>query len=295
MKQREKILAISLGALGVVIGGNWLFNQLLQGPLNARYAKVENLRDEIEKKEFVLRRARRAGQRLTEWQTMALPAETEMARSLYQNWLLEVVSAAGFEQPNVDSGDSVTKQGIYQRLPFSFRGRGTLEQLTDFLFQFYRAGHLHQIQRLSITPVANSPSLDLTMTIEALVLPEANRRDRLTSEVSNRLVKFDRQSYQAIVERDIFGQGGPNRLDPADYAFLTAILESDGQPEAWLTVRTTGEVLKLHLGQQFEVGQFRGSVSGIDELDLVIDSDQERWLLTLGESLTQATALPPEY
>jgi hypothetical protein len=53
--------------------------------------------------------------------------------------------------------------------------------------------------------------------------------------------------------------------------------------------------LKLKVGQRFEVGDFQGMVAEIDERDVVIDSDGERWLLTLGEQLSQATALPPEF
>ena len=87
---------------------------------------------------------------------------------------------------------------------------------------------------------------------------------------------------------------GPPATTPRDFAYLTAILDVEGTHEAWFRIFTTGEVLKLHVGESFEVGQFRGRIAEIDSLDVVIDSEAERWLMTLGESLSQATALPPE-
>lgn len=295
MKKREKYLAVVVGALLLAYVGNWFFQQVLQGPLEQKRNRVTALKEEIEKKTVQLRRARSAGQQLTIWQQQSLPTDIELARSLYQNWLLELVRGAGFEKPNVDSGEAVTKRGVYRRLPFTVRGQGTLEQLTRFLFDFYRADHLHQIQRLRIAPIPRSQFLELSLSIDALVLDNADRTDRLNNRVSDRLASSTLEDYQSIVQRNLFGEGGATGFDPADFAFLTAILDVGGTNEAWFTLRTTGEVLKLNEGQNFEVGQFRGRIREIDELDVIIDSDAERWLITLGESLSQATALPPEF
>lgn len=294
MKRRERILAAVVGTMLTLYLGNWLFQAMLQGPLDERRARGERLRAEIEKKEAKLRSARAAGQQLTAWQRQSLPTDLELARSLYQNWLLELVRVAGFQQPNVDSGETVGKKDIYQKLPFTVRGQGTLEQLTSFLYNFYRADHLHQVQRLSITPIPRSQRLELSMSIEALILPEGERKDRLNARTSNRLAAENLVEYRAIVERNLFGEGGARAYDESDFTFLTAILEVSGQLEAWFTIRTSGEIMKLGVGQPFQVGQFRGRVAEIDSLDVVIDSENERWLITLGENLSQATALPPE-
>jgi len=295
LNKREMILAGLVGLIVLVYVGNLAFRQILQGPLDARRDRVAKLKREIDQKQKGLRRARAAGEKLARWQQQSLPSETEVARSQYQNWLLEIVGRAGFEKPNVDSGETLTKKGLYQRLPFSVRGRGNLAQLTRFLYDFYRADHLHQLQRLSITPIPKTQELELAISIEALILPGATRKDRLNTDRSDRLAWSGLAEYQPIVDRNVFGEGGISVFDAADFAFLTAILEIDGQPEAWFTVRTTGEILKLRKGQSFEVGQFRGTVAAIDPQDLVIEADEERWLLTLGENLSQATALPPEF
>ena len=85
------------------------------------------------------------------------------------------------------------------------------------------------------------------------------------------------------------------REDAADYASARSIHRIDGQPEVWFTVRTNDEILRLHQGEVLEVGVFRGTVVEISDSDVVLESDGERWLLTVGENLTQAAALPPEF
>lgn len=295
LKSREKLWAYGLGA----VVGAWalvgLHDRTFRAPARAQQEKMDSLQRKIVRNEQKIQRAERAADKLQAWNQRSLPADTELARSLYQNWLVEIVERAGFEKPNVDSGEAVSKAGVYRRLPFSIRGRGKLEDLVKFLYDFYCADHLHQIQRLTIVPVANSQVLELSLAVEALVLPNAEAADELNDRRSNRLAFDAFQQYRAIHDRNVFGEGGAAALDASDFAFLTAILNVDGQPEAWFTLRTTGEVLKLRSGESFEVGQFRGTVAEIEQQDLVIQSDDERWLVSLGENLGQAAALPPEY
>ena len=54
-------------------------------------------------------------------------------------------------------------------------------------------------------------------------------------------------------------------------------------------------MLRLRIGASLQIGQFQGTLVRIDEDDVVLESEGERWLLGLGESLAQAYAVPPEY
>ncbi len=169
-------------------------------------------------------RFRKANQQLKVWQAQSLPSDTEVARSLYQAWLVGLVGSAGFISPNVDSSEPITRKGLYSSLGFSVRGRATLEQLTRFLYDFYRADHLHHIESLNLTPVPRSDELDITLSIEALSLPDATRKDRLSTRASDRLASNRLADYRPVIERNLFGIGGGG-LDAADFAYLTAITE----------------------------------------------------------------------
>lgn len=295
MNPRERVLA---GIVGVCVGGFALwagYQRLIEQPLANLASDRDKLITKVEGQERQVRLASREAARLAELEQRSLPADRQLARSLYQNWLVEAVNRVGFESPNVDSGAIATRKDLYDRLSFNVRGRGDLAQLSRFLYDFYRADFLHQVTRLTITPVAATSKLELSLAIEALVLPGAPRRERLEERRSQRLRHESLADYQPLVERNLFGDGGARLFDPADFAFLTAIVDVDGQPEAWFNLRTTGELVKLKRGERLVVGDFSGTIEQIDELDLILASDEERWLLALGESLTQATALPPEF
>lgn len=294
MNRREKIMAGTIGTLAVLYGGNWLYQAKYVEPLSERAADVDRLRGEISKRELDMARFRKANQQFKRWQAQSLASNPEIARSLYQAWLVELVGKAGFITPNVDSSEPVTRKGLYSSLRFSARGRGTPEQLTQFLYDFYRADHLHHIESLSLTPVPRSDELDIALSIEALSLPDGERKDRLSTRTSERLASEQLADYRAIVDRNLFGIGGGD-LDAADFAYLTAITEVDGQPEAWFTLRASGELLKLRSGQAFKIGALSGNVVEITQSDVVLDCEDERWLVGMGESLIQASTLPPEF
>jgi hypothetical protein len=136
--------------------------------------------------------------------------------------------------------------------------------------------------------------LDLAITVEALVLPTADRPDELSLVRANRLAFSDLPDYRLIADRNLFGFTSQG-VQETDQTFLTAIVQVQDQPQAWFTVRSTDRVLKLSQGDQLSVGQFQGTVREIAGHDVIVESDEERWLMTIGDSLAQALALPPEF
>jgi hypothetical protein len=83
------------------------------------------------------------------------------------------------------------------------------------------------------------------------------------------------------------------KFDTAKYTYLTAVIEVDGRPEAWLVVRTTGETLKLQPGEKFTAGTFKGTITEISEQDIKVEtSDGEVLLISIGENLREGFMLP---
>jgi len=292
-EHRQKILVGVLGVMLLYFGGEWAWRNAVQGPLDARQLKIERLQGDIEKRDKALAQARKDSKELAAWEEQSLPSDPQLARSLYRAWLLQLVGKIGLANRNVEAGEPVNFRGLYQSITFTVQGRGTLEQLTRFLYVFYRAGHLHQIHSLAITPLASAGQLDLSLVIEALVLPLEEEKNQLTQGTSDRLAYSKPDAYAVIPRRNLFGSTGIS--DPADHAFLTAIQHVDGRPEAWFTLRTEDKVVKLKPGESFQVGLFAGKVIDIAGDDVVLESDGQRWLVSLGESLAEAFALPPEF
>ena len=87
----------------------------------------------------------------------------------------------------------------------------------------------------------------------------------------------------------------PPAFDTAKFAYLTAVLGVDDQSEAWIHLRTTGQTLKVHPGEKFDVGTMQGKILRIGSQDLVFEtSDGYRLQLYLGENFRQATPVADE-
>lgn len=304
-KYRQYLLGGVCAVMVVYFGGTWVLDNLLQGPIEEARKTTAKLNAAIEQREKALSKARAYLKVLEIWEGQSVPGDTEVARSLYQAWLVELVSDVGLTSPSVNSTELVSRKGVYNTLSFSVRGRGTLEQLTRFLFGFYQTDLLHQIRSVNISPVLRSDQLDLSLSIEALVLAPrgtapsqdqetvfATFRERVW-RVSDRLASPTLADYDAITRRNLFGMSGAP--DPADFTYLTSVSAVDGEPQAWFKQRTTDEVFRLGPGDVLHAGTLACTVVEIVGPDVVLETEGERWLLSLGDKLTDAFALPPEY
>ncbi len=305
LQKREKVLAAIVGVLLLVVAGR-MGAHVLYSPLSLRQAEVEALAQRIADRQAKVEAALPAQARLAEYRRRSLPSDPQAARSLYQNWLLELTDRIKLKGRKVESSDGRVVKGIYHNLPFTVRGEGSLEQLVQFLYEFYSAGHLHRIRRLSIKPQENSADLEMTIAIEALALADADRRDKLTTLPGNRLAHQDLNAYRKnIVERNLFAPyrppavtqrpqpretpKPPQPLDPSQFAYVTAIVQVDGQAQVWVKARTKDENYRLREGQRLEIGSFKGVISRIADrhVEITVDGkpDGKPLVVALGEPL----------
>jgi hypothetical protein len=310
MQKREKQLAAAVAVLVALVGGKYVIESW-HTSVSQRSNRIANLEKEIGQKEVKLARGRQAKARLAAHEKRSLPADRQLARSLYQNWLRGVVDRAKFTGVDFNT-PAAPGRNNFERLVFSINCRGTLEQLTQFLHDFYSANHLHMIRRLQVQPIDASKELKLIIIVDALSLPGADRKE-LNSEPATRLAQKDLASYRkTIVERNLFAEYSPPApppvakkddpkpvepkppgFDVAKFAFLTAILQVGERPQIWVNVRTTGQILKLAEGDKFDIGNLHGTVKRIDEKAVELEADGKRLLVALGENLRDAAVLPP--
>lgn len=289
-RYRKHILAAVFVLMALCVAGDWLLGRGLLSPFEPRRARTARLQKQIRTKKEELTRIRKAAKQLDLWHRQSLPSNLEVARSFYQGWLIELIDHVGWTNPTVDSGEPVNHRDLYYVLTFTVRGRGNLEQLTTFLFEFYRAGHLHQIHTLDISPTPRKGLLDLAVTIEAVALSDLKDKDRLNTEPADRLVSDRLADYTGIVRRNLFGVGAGGG---ASSVRLTAVTSVGGQPQAWFTFDNRAEIVQLVEGDALDTGAHRARVLEIYAQDVILDIDGQHWLMSIGESLSQASALPP--
>ncbi len=303
-KYRQYILGSIFLLMVLYYVGEQFVGQMVRRPLEAAGQRTQQLQNAIEKRRKELAAARQAAQLLARWQSQALPADPELAQSLYQAWLVQLCDEVGLSNRSLNVGSPRTIGGQFQVLSFSVRGRGSLEQLMRMLFGFYQTDLLHQIRSISLTPLEQANQFDISISIEAAALPGAFANLRDTEQVvqeftartwrgSDRLAAKNLEDYRlAILGRNLFQFSA--QPDPLDYTVLTSINSVNGQPEAWFNNRTNDQLLRLQRGETFEIGYFQGKVLEILESDVIVESDGQQWLISLGESIGQAAALPTE-
>ena len=160
MSQREKILAIAIGALlpicliplGIWYGYKGLSDQRMQ------IATLEKRKNMLELAE---RRWMNAERRRNDIRAMSLPGDKKQAASVYRNSLLSLgtqifgesavrVQDTGFETRRSDNIE------VYHENRFTMSTVGTLPQLLTFLQEFYELDCMHRISNMSIIPIKNS-------------------------------------------------------------------------------------------------------------------------------------------
>ncbi len=305
LRKREKVLASVTAALLAVVGLQYAYSTLT-GPYGGLRERRNAVDAEVERKQTRLRNAATAKKELEKRRKQSLPSDPELAQSLYHSWLLKQADNAKFSNKNVTFANSKWphKQG-YCVLRFNVGAKTTLQQLIEFLHGFYRAGHLHRIVSLTITPDQSGKSLNVQMLVEALSLPGATSKDALAQIDSDRTLAAPEVYREKIAARNIFAPyeppppatGNTPPTPPAkvsEHTRLTGIATVDGRLQACIIVRTTGKQFRLFEGEEAEIEKVKCKVLRIAKHEAEIEVDSQRRLVLLGKSLTDGEVLSSE-
>jgi len=252
----------------------------------------------------------RASKQIAEFQKQSLPSDPELALQLYTQWLWNLVDTSDLVDPKVVPLPSLTKNTAYNKFDFTIKAECdlSLKQALDFLYGFYSTNQLHRISQLTLKPKPDGKQMDVMIEVQALIVPGADRSDRLNLEPSKKLQLADAAAYQKLIGgRNLFAEYTPpvvreRRPDPAPrptfdvakYATVTGIIEDNSKPQLWLRVKTTGQMLRLSVGEEFTVGDVQCKVESIGGRDAVVTVAGKRKQLRLEDNLRDAAELPNE-
>jgi hypothetical protein len=275
-------------------------------------AQLANADLQLADANLALARGEAALEQFAAWQDRSLPANPNVAKSLYRTWLIEQLNAAQLRTADIAPEPSTRRSRAYETLAFRIDAVGSLERLTDFLYAFYRSDQLHKLTYLRLTPTDASGDLRIELKVEALILQGSTNTEKLSELVSDRLALESVEAYRDVIGgRNIFRPYEPPRpvvtpvvaekskeeakpkFDDAAHAYVTGIVQAGGQLQVWVTVRTTGETLRLHQGDAIKVGLLEGQVAEIHPREIVVESGGERTLVSLGQNLREGQLVPP--
>jgi hypothetical protein len=308
LKKREKMMLAAVGAV-LAIAALVMFWPSSDGSSADPGEELKKVAAELQKEQLKDKelRPQLMEKKLQEWRRRSLPAEPEVARSLYNTWLTDLfVNKVKFHNVKVNyKGQSQSPHKNYFEFSYGVQCQGTLEQLTRFFYDFYSSGQMHKIQSYSIKPAEGGKSLELDIDVEAMSMKSSTQKG-LSTEAGKRLKLAKVEDYTKVIAgRNVFapysppivvrGDPGPVRpadppaappkFDPTKYTYLTGITEADQVLEAWLTDRTSGKKINLREGQPFAFGSTKGVVKRIGLDDIEVEIDGKKYTVKLGESL----------
>ena len=193
MTTRERHLAIGLLSILGVLGLGFIAYQFVIGPLidknrqiKLREGEVAQLENEMLEIQLLKRKYEAARQQ-------SLPADVGVSRTQYGTLLERLFRRADLasglkiipSEPESKSSPTLApKKPAYTKLIYEVTAKGELYHLVDFLRSFYEQPLLHQIKKMTIQRPSDARAqgrreLDIGLTIEALVLDNAQARPTL--------------------------------------------------------------------------------------------------------------------
>lgn len=296
MNPRTKWLLVGCVAVFGLYFADAAYRSWIEQPTQELNARFDALTEELRETKDTQLMAQKLGKRLDDYAARALPYDPQLARSLYQEWLLNVVERHQLAAASVDPGQPVpvevrsrTKRGKRERLgyriAYTLRGQATLAKLAGFLDDFRQAGHLHKIRTLSLNPTGKEGVLDANFSIEVLSLEAAPSKDQLSDWrlVSDVPLESEPTRGHDFVHRNLFARGFARALYEVQLKAIT--FDRNGQPQAWFRTAAGDKTSTLNVGEQVPVALHDIAVVEILPGRVLVNVNQVPYWLELGQTL----------
>jgi hypothetical protein len=217
MNPRERILALTVVTVAMLVGGGVLFKFLFLDALAALKVQSADAEQDLDKKQAELEKEladRKAivsrDPRLAQWQRLSLPGDNSQEQELkkgrpleevrkrheesvevsYERFLSNLLLRSGFAPGTIKvtpapadrKGGPILsgKTPAYTKMSFGVVGQAGLDGVVRMVQDFYRTPLLHEVRSLTLTKAPSSKGdLDVNLTVEALLVTGAQKRDAL--------------------------------------------------------------------------------------------------------------------
>jgi len=294
MSPRVKWLLVAGLAVFGLYGIDSLYRSWIEQPHQRISAELDDLTGKLTAAKSEQLAAQKQGKRLEAYAARALPDDPQLARSLYQQWLLNLVEANELTAASVDAAQPVrveirsrTKKGKRQtvghRINFSLRGQASLSKLASFLNDFRKAGHLHKIRTIALNPVGNEGRLDADLTIEVLCLSASANKDSLGQWQIMDEASVAKSTFNDLVRRNLFARGFAKALNEIELKAITS--NRDGIAQAWFRIDARGTMKTVTAGNQLPVALHDIAVLEVLNNKVLVRVNEEAYWIQLGQSI----------
>ena len=314
MSRREKILGAVVAAMVLLWGGSIGLDRYRAAQSSNEELEL-NTQMELSRAKTASLRGQRAQRLLTNWRKQSLPSNIDVAKTLYQDWLRNQLDESFMIVKEIREQSPRASRQNYQQVTFVVTATGSLSKLTEFLYRFYEANHLHRISEASIVPTSSRKSLTVTLRVDALVLPDCKRTDQLAEGERDTFEDSLDDIDTELKSRNIFlvyeppqppePEPGPEaeaEPDPevvadtpdteAASAFFSSITRGAAGWRMSIRMNDSGRMLYFSTGDRIEIGRFSGTIVELSSRRVVLEDNEGRKELSLGQNLSQLRALP---
>jgi hypothetical protein len=229
MTTRERhLLFIVVGILGIGFVGGIAY-LLVLSPLIEKNKQIKLRENEIAQLELDIAEVQILKKKFESAREQSLPNDpvtgVGVSRTQYANLLEGLLRRAEFAPGSIkilvgdpDSKSAPTiapKRPAYTKLTYDLTVKGELYHLVDFMQHFYQLPLLHTIKKINIirpsdTRTQGNRQLDVTMTVEALVLDNAQVRGTLLPVVREIALVSGTAAYSGLNAKSVAeGRGSP--------------------------------------------------------------------------------------
>ena len=303
MNHREKLLAAAVAALVALWGVSQGWGKY-QTALDKNLNTQRNVAQELSTARTATVRGRRAQQKLRKWQRQSLPTDPDIAKSLYQDWLLQQLTEAGLKVKELNIRSPRGSSASYRQFSFVVNATGELKQLTDFLYRFYEARHLHRISRADLSPSEDRESLKISLTVDALSLADAKRKDQLADGTQDAFHQTLDQFRDSIVGRNLFATykvaksetevaEAETKDDEATQANFSGLQYGQEGWQMSVRMKKSGKMYYFRVGDMIEIGEFQGTIKRLDgdRRRVIVSQESGAVQVRLGQTLAEAEPL----
>jgi len=305
MNPRERILASIVGLAALL----WLANVGLtryRAALESNRTTLSELELELSQARTAVARGENARERLLNWQRFSLPTNADIANSLYQDWLHHQLTEAGLKVTDLKSTRTLQGQSdSFQEFSYTLGAQGSLRNLVGFLYRFYQAGHLHRISKATLSPTSDNRELTISLTVDALALPDSPRTAELSTEESTLELPGLDSVRLAIVDRNVFaphttGRSGEtvarSNSNEAERARFSSLRYGDGGWQMTVKIENSNRLLYFRQGDSIRIGDLRGRIAELDGAGrrAILETRDNRVQVYLGQTLSEAQPMAEE-
>ncbi len=296
----------AIAAIGIfgLYGLDSVYRSWIERPAQLLTSELSDLTDKLSASKVEQRVAQKQGKQLESLAARALPDDPQLARSLYQQWLLNLVEKNELAAASVDAAQPVKleirsrikkgkRQLVGHRISYTLRGQASLAKLSGFLNDFRKAGHLHKIRSITLNPIGNEGKLDADLTIEVLCLEASVNKSQLSQwEIADQAATVP-STYEHFVRRNLFARGFAKALFDVELKAITS--NREGIAQAWFRVDSRGSTKTILAGEQIPISLHDiAVVEVLPNKVLVRVNDSTHWIKlgqSVGEAISQKTEI----